>query len=229
MNNHDYHIAPFGENGWIATYLGNQNIVDKALFANSVADNIRSVNGIIDAVAGIDSVTIKFNPSILSAHDAHKRLEQLSEGAGMTAPMPNPKIEIPVCYGGEYGPDLEPLCNELDLTQEAIIERHTNAPYRVLAVGFAPGFAYLGPTDQILHCNRHKTPRPQVPAGSVGIAGSMTGVYPLQSPGGWQIIGRTPATLFDPDADQPFIFTPGTEVHFKPVDAKTFSTLEGAR
>lgn len=229
MNDCDYHIAPFGENGWIATDLGNQNVVDKALLANAIAKNIRSVNGIIDAVAGIDSVTIKFNPNALSAHDAHKYLVQLIDGADMIVSGPSTTIEIPVCYGGEYGPDLEPLCQELALTQEAIIERHTNAPYRVLAVGFAPGFAYLGPTHQTLHCNRHKTPRPQVPAGSVGIAGSMTGVYPLQSPGGWQIIGRTPKTLFDPDAEQPFTFTPGTEIRFKPVDVETFSTLEGTR
>ncbi len=132
-------------------------------------------------------------------------------------------IELPVVYGGEDGPDLETVAEHAGLSTQEVIEIHSGTGYRVYMIGFAPGFPYLGGLDERIACPRMKTPRISVPAGSVGIAESQTGVYPNASPGGWQLIGRTAVKLFDPSVNatnaSPSLITPGAEVRFVPVDA----------
>ena len=132
-------------------------------------------------------------------------------------------IELPVVYGGDDGPDLEAVAEHAGLSLEEVIEIHSGVGYRVYMIGFAPGFPYLGGLDERIACPRLKTPRIRVPAGSVGIAESQTGVYPNASPGGWQLIGRTAVKLFDPNVTDangsPSLITPGSEVRFIPVDA----------
>ena len=128
-------------------------------------------------------------------------------------------IELPVVYGGEDGPDLETVAEHAGLSTQEVIEIHSGTGYRVYMIGFAPGFPYLGGLDERIACPRLKTPRISVPAGSVGIAESQTGVYPNASPGGWQIIGRTAVRLFDPEKSSPSLITPGSEVRFVPVDS----------
>jgi KipI family sensor histidine kinase inhibitor len=132
-------------------------------------------------------------------------------------------IELPVVYGGEDGPDLETVAEHAGLSTQEVIEIHSGTGYRVYMIGFAPGFPYLGGLDERIACPRLKTPRISVPAGSVGIAESQTGVYPNASPGGWQLIGRTAVKLFDPNVNaanaSPSLITPGAEVRFVPVDA----------
>ena len=122
--------------------------------------------------------------------------------------------QIPVAYGGEYGPDLETVAEHAGLTSEQVIEIHSGTDYHVFMLGFAPGFPYLGGMDPRIACPRLATPRTLVPAGAVGIAESQTGVYPNASPGGWQLIGRTPMALFDVKADPPAAMLPGTKVNF---------------
>jgi KipI family sensor histidine kinase inhibitor len=123
-------------------------------------------------------------------------------------------IEIPVRYGGGNGPDLESVAAVVGLSPSAVVELHAGGSYRVLFLGFAPGFGYLGGLDPRLATARRATPRERVPAGSVGIAGGQTAVYPLAMPGGWQLIGRTDAVLFDPRRDPPALFRPGATVRF---------------
>ena len=136
--------------------------------------------------------------------------------------------QIPVAYGGDYGPDLENVAKHAGLTQEEVIAIHSGTDYRVFMLGFAPGFPYLGGMDSRIACPRLATPRTLVPAGAVGIAESQTGVYPNPSPGGWQIIGRTPIKLFDVDADPPCAMLPGTKVTFVPIVNDEFETLVGS-
>lgn len=126
-------------------------------------------------------------------------------------------IELPVVYGGDDGPDLEAVAEHAGLSAQEIIDIHSGIGYRVYMIGFAPGFPYLGGLDERIACPRLKTPRVIVPAGSVGIAESQTGVYPNASPGGWQLIGRTAVKLFDTTAESPSLITPGSEVRFVPV------------
>ncbi len=131
-------------------------------------------------------------------------------------------VEIPVCYGSEYGPDLEDVAALHELTSAEVIRRHSAPPYRVQFLGFLPGFAYLSGLPPGLETPRRDTPRLSVPAGAVGIGGAQTGVYPLESPGGWQIIGRTPLILFDLNREPPALLRAGDRVRFVPISEETY-------
>jgi inhibitor of KinA len=131
-------------------------------------------------------------------------------------------IEIPVCYGGEYGPDLAAVAEQAGLTEGAAVSLHSESGYRVGMVGFTPGFPYLIGLPEKLATARRAAPRTRVPAGSIGIAGLQTGIYPLESPGGWQLIGRTPIVLFDPWKNPPSLLMPGDRVRFIPISAEQF-------
>lgn len=134
-------------------------------------------------------------------------------------------IIIPVCYGGDFGPDIDEVVNHTKLTAQEIINLHSAAIYKVYMIGFVPGFAYMGGMNEKLAAPRKSTPRGAVPAGSVGIAGQQTGIYPLETPGGWQIIGRTPLKMFDANRPQPALLKAGDQVVFKPTDKQQFDHL----
>lgn len=136
--------------------------------------------------------------------------EQMETGARL--------VEIPVLYGGEEGPDLEDVAAACGLKAAEVVRMHSEAEYLVYMIGFTPGFPYLGGLDERIATPRRASPRTLVPAGSVGIAGQQTGIYPLASPGGWQIIGRTPLNLFDPVREPPSLLAPGDRVRFVPVE-----------
>lgn len=134
-------------------------------------------------------------------------------------------IDIPVCYGGAYGPDLDEVAAYHDLTPEEIITRHSTPHYLIYMLGFAPGFPYLGGLDDTIATPRKKSPRLKIEAGSVGIAGSQTGIYPIETPGGWQIIGRTPLQLFQPEKTPPTLLEAGAKIRFVPISAAEFEEL----
>jgi KipI family sensor histidine kinase inhibitor len=139
-------------------------------------------------------------------------------------------IEIPVCYGGDFGPDLADVAAFAGCTMDEVVTRHAAGRYRVYMLGFLPGFAYLGGVDPSLAMARRASPRTAVPAGSVGIAGQQTGVYPCESPGGWRLIGRTPVQMFDSRRAQPALLAPGDVVRFVPVPPDRWDALAaGAR
>ncbi|MDB4894917.1 MAG: putative allophanate hydrolase [Firmicutes bacterium] len=162
------------------------------------------------------------------------RLEQLEEMArealadAGTQPADSHTVAVPVCYGGECGPDLGTVADHTGLTPEEVIRRHQEPLYRVYCLGFSPGFPYLGDLDPSLHTPRLAEPRIRVPAGAVGIGGTQTGIYPAPSPGGWQLIGRTPLRLFDPHRDSPALLEPGNTVRFVSVSPERFAELEQA-
>jgi inhibitor of KinA len=136
-------------------------------------------------------------------------------------------VEIPVCYGGEYGPDLEEVAAFHGLTADQAVELHAGTDYSVYMIGFAPGFPYLGGLDKRLHTPRRAAPRLKVAAGTVGIGGSQTGVYPLETPGGWQLIGRTPLPLFLPEQEPPALLRAGDTVRFVPITPREFARWQG--
>ena len=177
----------------------------------------RAIAGVRDVVATFRSVTVFFDP--LST-DAAAVAAALHEDTDATPPESSGRtIDVPVVYGGSAGPDLAQVAAFAGCSPETVIERHAARAYRVFMLGFLPGFAYMAPVDETIAAPRRATPRLRVPAGSVGIAGPQTGVYPRDSPGGWQIIGRTEVSLFDPDSLPPALLAPGDRVRFVPTAA----------
>ncbi|MED4171830.1 5-oxoprolinase subunit PxpB [Halalkalibacterium halodurans] len=152
-----------------------------------------------------------------------EKLEQMNEGTVKERNV----IEIPVCYGGSYGPDLEEVAQHNQLSLEEVVNIHASKEYLVYMIGFAPGFPYLGGMPKRIAAPRRKEPRTLIPAGSVGIAGEQTGVYSIDTPGGWQIIGKTPLSLFRPTAKHPSLLQAGDFVRFQPITEKEFIRLEG--
>jgi KipI family sensor histidine kinase inhibitor len=134
-------------------------------------------------------------------------------------------VPIPVCYDGEFGPDMGVVAEHTGLREDKIVSIHSSVDYRIYMIGFTPGFCYLGGLDHRLQTPRRKTPRTELPAGSVGVAESQTGVYPVASPGGWQIIGRTPLRLFAPARKTPFLYEAGDRIRFVPIDEAEFHRL----
>ena len=136
------------------------------------------------------------------------------------------EIEIPVCYGGEYGPDIANVAQNAGISEEEVIKRHSAKPCHCYMIGFMPGFAYLGGMDESIATPRLANPRTTIKGGSVGIAGKQTGIYPMDSPGGWQLIGRTPLRLFTPEAERPTLIEAGYEVRFVPITEDEYKKIE---
>jgi inhibitor of KinA len=168
------------------------------------------------------SILIDFDPLRLSHEDAASLVENLAgEGTAQYERAIN-VVTIPVCYDLEFGPDLQDVANHAKIPTREVIRLHSSATYRVHFLGFTPGFAYLGGLPEALHVPRLATPRKHVPAGTVAIAGSQGGVYPVDSPGGWRLIGRTPLRIFDPNATRPARLEPGDLVKFSAIERATF-------
>jgi inhibitor of KinA len=191
-----------------------------------------------EVVPGFTTVTVHYDPTrlhmpddpALTPYDVMQRhVSSVLESVVDDAAIDGNTVEIPVCYGGEFGPDLEQVASHTGLTTAEVIERHSTAAYRVHLLGFLPGFPYLGGLDPRLATPRRDTPRTAVPAGSVGIGGAQTGVYPLESPGGWQLIGRSPVVLFDPMRSPPTLLAPGDLVRFRAIDRREYDSLSRSR
>jgi KipI family sensor histidine kinase inhibitor len=185
--------------------------------AQALAATLREAGDWLEAVAGIDSVVVRFDIATVSRVDAENRLREAEANAPDALEKPQGVIEIPIVYGGEYGPDLELVCEQMGLTEEEFIGLHCGT-YSVDMLGFTPGFAYIGGLDDRLMVERLSEPRQHIPAGSVGIAGGRTGLYSLPGPGGWPLIGRTSRPLFDPTSDAPFTLAAGARVTFTVAD-----------
>ncbi|WP_258406346.1 5-oxoprolinase subunit PxpB [Shewanella halotolerans] len=181
-----------------------------------IAEQLRQLPIVEEATPGMNNLTIVVRETRqLKAMQA--RLAELWQSAP-TETLERRTIEIPVSYGGEAGPDLISVAQFHHLSPKEVIKRHSQASYQVFFIGFQPGFAYLEGLPKCLHTPRLATPRLTIPAGSVGIGGEQTGIYPLASPGGWQIIGQTQLALFDPTSDDSCLLKPGDRVRFTPVE-----------
>ena len=178
--------------------------------------------GFMGVVPAYTTLLIAFDPLVTSAEaviDAAKaRTRQPGDEPGRL-------FLVPTCYGGDFGPDLEEVAQRLGLTPQSVVQRHAALDFRIFCLGFSPGFPLCGVLPPELAIPRRTTPRPKVPAGSVGLAGRQTGVYPATSPGGWQLIGRTPVPFFDVGRDPPVPFRPGDRLRFVPIGEREYARL----
>lgn len=182
--------------------------------------------GIIELVPTYSAVTIHYDPMLLDPDKLTAAIEAAGAEEGAGAAQVGETVIIPVLYGGDCGPDLDNVCQHNGLTPEEVIAIHSGREYLIYMLGFTPGFPYMGGMDERIATPRLKTPRTAIPAGSVGIAGAQTGVYPIQSPGGWQLIGRTPLRLFDMERAEPFLLKAGQKVVFKPITQEEYDAIE---
>ncbi len=192
--------------------------------AETVAARLREEGGWLEVVTGINSLTLQFDCLQIRPEEALARVADLgAETNGQQ--QAQEAFELPVCYSVDIAPDLDAVCQHLEIDVDELIRLHTSTEHEVRLLGFAPGFAYIDGLDSSLDVPRHEIPRQRVPAGSVAIAGSQTGIYSLASPGGWQVIGRTPVTLFDPAASPPNRLQPGRRVRFRPISVDEYEAL----
>lgn len=186
--------------------------------AQALADQLRESGLWREVVAGIDSVVVQYDTLDMNRDAAQELLKgecgELQEVAEQQATL----VEIPVVYGGDTGPDFAAVCEQLKLSEEDFVTLHTSGEHEVDMLGFTPGFAYIGGLDSKLDVSRLKEPRVCVPAGSVGIADGRTGLYALQGPGGWPLIGHTSFPLFDATSAEPFALRAGMKIKFVAAD-----------
>jgi KipI family sensor histidine kinase inhibitor len=198
-----------------------------AALANALS--AEQIAGVRDVVPTYRSVAVYFDPLRTDQQRLARTLERLAAQPAEPDTRRRASIQIPVCYGGEYGPDLPKVAAFAGLAEADVIALHAAVTYQVMMLGFMPGFAYMGVVDARIAAPRLDSPRPRVPRGSVGIAQEQTGIYPSDTPGGWQLIGRTPLRPFDLDRRDPFLFRSGDIVRFVPIARGEFDDLDRAR
>jgi inhibitor of KinA len=181
----------------------------------------RRARGVRDVAPGYSTIGVHYDPLQTDLAALERAIESEFEAvASLEQPVERPVIDIPVSYGGPHGPDLDAVAAFAGCSAAEVIARHSGRTYRVYMLGFVPGFAYMGRVDASIAAPRHRVPRERVPAGAVGIAGMQTGVYPVDSPGGWQLIGQTAAVMFDPGRDRPSLLAAGDLVRFVQVSGR---------
>lgn len=187
-------------------------------------------NWLIEYVPYFSSVSVIYDPFKIKSKEPFEQvkliLEDILSKLDFSCDYEENIVEIPVCYGGEFGEDIEHVAQVNNLTVDEVIEIHSKGRYLVYMIGFAPGFPYLGGLSEKIHTPRRKSPRTAIPEGSVGIAGSQTGVYPIETPGGWQIIGRTPTKLFDLESEKKTLLKCGDIAKFYPISYSEYVKLK---
>ncbi len=232
MSQHLYPDVSFrtaGDCGLLAEYGdGIDPVVNERVRAMDMLLAEHPVAGVREVVPTYRSLLLIYDPLCtdpdrlaVTLRDLEHRLEDI------TIPPPA-TVEIPVCYGGEFGPDIDHVADAHGLRVDDVIRIHSDAVYRIYMIGFTPGFPFLGGLPERLHTPRLETPRTHVPEGSVGIANNQTGIYPVASPGGWQLIGRTPLTLFSPGRQHPFIYQTGDNIRFVPISPEAYREMQQA-
>lgn len=231
MQQKPYSISPLGDS---ALFIDFGNVIDESInrkvLALSLAFQKASLVGIRDVVPAYSSITIHYDIAAVIKHAMTKsafteiknQLESLLLKQNESSYKQTTSLKIPVCYAEKYAWDLNDVALQTKLTVEEVVQLHTSRKYRVYMVGFLPGFAYMGEINERIAVPRKSEPRLQIEEGYVGIAGKQTGIYPLTSPGGWQIIGRTPVKLFDKNKEHPVLFAPGDEVEFFAITENEF-------
>lgn len=223
-------IEPVNENTCIV-YFGDRISDETADRIQQATQQIRKTMAdvITDLVPSYTSILVCYDLERADRFAITHRLRQvLEQHAALGTPgTPHQTVELPVYYGPEVALDLDDVCEFAGLPEDEVIRIHSQSTYRVYAIGFSPGFAYLGSTDQRIAIARKSTPRLKVPSGSVGIAGNQTAIYPSSTPGGWQIVGRTPRRMIDWESDSLALVQVGDRVRFRPIDREEFIELGG--
>lgn len=228
---HELRYLPAGEQGLVVEF-GNAISEEMNRRVHRLAAQLIQTrdSAILEVVPTYRSLLIYFDPLTVSREHLTALVRQLADAdttVERAADSSARVIRIPVCYGGEFGPDLEAVASHNGLTPGEVIKIHTATPYRIFMLGFTPGFPYLGGMSEKIATPRLEKPRVRIPAGSVGIAGGQTGFYPVESPGGWRLIGRTPILAFNPEAPRPFLFAPGDYLQFASVSFAEYQDILG--
>lgn len=208
-------ILPLNDSSLLVQFGDEINIaINRRVHALANLVETSPIHGIVETVPAYGTLLVQYDPLDISFRQIRDFLREKISQVEETVYRKPRQVEVPVQYGGEFGVDLEAVAHHLHLQVKDVIHIHTRRTYTVFMMGFTPGFPYMGKLDDALIMPRLETPRTRVPAGTVAIAGSQTGIYPIASPGGWQLIGWTPLKLFDLHSRTPFLFSPGDEVKF---------------
>lgn len=184
------------------------------------------IEGVVDVIPAFCSLLVNYDPRVIRYDKMKKRMESLVRVDIKAGEEARKIFEIPVLYGGEYGPDLANIAEHAGLSEEEVVAIHSSRDYLIYMLGFLPGFCYLGGLDERIHTPRLANPRLKIRAGSVGIGGSQTGIYPLDSPGGWQLMGMTPVKTYDPGREVPILVEAGNYIRFVPIDEAEYRRIE---
>lgn len=229
---HAFQLYPLGDSALVIQFGSgiDPKVLVKIKLVSSYLDK-HPLLGLIEYVPAFTTLTLYYDPWVVSQQGqlnpytcmvdlVQQMLQKIRSGKVTAAPD---VVEIPVVYGDVFGPDLEFVARHNKLSPEQVISLHTKGKYLVYMIGFVPGFPYLGGLSKKIASPRKETPRTTIPAGSVGIAGTQTGIYPMETPGGWQLIGRTPLQLFDPQRKTPNLLKAGDEVRFVAISAEEYA------
>lgn len=208
-------LVPLGDSSLLVQFGSDIDIsLNRRVHALASLLEISPIEGLIETIPAYATLLVQYDPLLISFTEIRAFLREKMAQLEETASRKPGQVEVPVRYGGEHGVDLESVASHLHLRVEDVIRLHSQRTYTIYMMGFTPGFPYMGKLDDALFMPRLESPRTSVPAGTVAIAGAQTGIYPIASPGGWQLIGWTPLQLFDPGSETPFLFSPGDEVNF---------------
>lgn len=223
----DFTVSPCGDAA-ITVCFGETIDEETAARVRSLRERLEGarIRGITGFIPAYCSLTVCYDPLILSYKAAARAAERAGAGLSGDAARTRTVHRIPVCYGGRFGEDLGGVARLCGLTPDEVVRIHSGRDYLIYMIGFLPGFPYLGGMDGRIACARLETPRTAIPAGSVGIGGDQTGIYPMESPGGWRLIGRTPVPLYDPDRDPPVLYRAGEYIRFCPVTLQEYMRIE---
>ena len=215
---HDFVVLPAGDQAVVLEFGSEISPeINSRVHRTVKAIEESDIDGVLEMVPTYRSLLVYYDPLETQLDDLESRIRSLDIGVADTVAAYR-IVEIPTLYGGEHGLDLEFVAQNAGISETEVIEIHSGTDYLVYTMGFSPGFPYLGGLDSRLHTPRLQSPRTLIPSGSVGIAESQTGVYPVASPGGWRLIGRSPLRLFDPFASPPTVISAGDRVRFVPLD-----------
>lgn len=219
--------------------LQDDDVLRSNALACAIADHISHAQlpGVTDVMPSMAAVGVHYDPAAVVGDGGYvspwtvllRRIAQLLESVGSQAALPVREVVLPVCYGGDYGVDLDDVARACGLTADEVIALHSRDTVNVFMLGFAPGHPYIGMFDERLAIARRSTPRTAVPKGSIGLANRQSVIYPMTLPGGWSLIGRTPLDLFDPFQDPPCLLKPGDRIRFRPITPDEFVELDQQR
>lgn len=209
---------PAGDNGLVIKFKDEiSESINKRIRAFCLSIEKERITSIIEIIPTYTSILVIYDPLQISYHELNSMLKEIENKVTINELPEAEIIHIPVLYGGDYGCDLANVAKHNSLTEEEVISIHSSSKYLIYMLGFTPGFPYLGGMSEKIATPRLDIPRQKIPSGSVGIAGKQTGIYPIDSPGGWQLIGRTPVKLFDPARNPAVLLKAGQYIHFEPI------------